>query len=481
MAAAAGRDVAYPLLCPVAGLPESDARESLRQAVEQVCSAPIRQPAAFRFRHALLAEAIYTTILPGEREELHARLAEELARAQAASPAELAPHWAAAGEAPEALVASIDCGPAGGGSLRPGGGARTPRAGLGVVGCRVRCVRARRHRPAPSCAPGQPSSPARREQRRGRSSSAHQAVDLVEEGDPLRAVRYYDRLSRYLHESGRTDAALSVVEHVTDLVPAEPPSAERARALAALAQGLMLAWRFDESLAICEQALAIARAVGAEAVEFRALVDLGRDLAYVGRARRGRRAALAGARARRGDGWSRRRPVRARRPHRRADDAGEAERVGTDRGTRPRGRPPYGIDSTVLVANVIEALLAAGEWDEADRESVAALRAITANFPYMLLMLRADLEVGRGDFDAARVAPRSRARHPARGPRAGDLRRLPRRAGSVGAAVDRGRPGGVRRPGDGELPPGRSAPRLVLRQGIARPRGAGSARARPPR
>ena len=36
------------------------------------------------FRHALLAEAIYATILPGEREELHARLAEELARSGAA-------------------------------------------------------------------------------------------------------------------------------------------------------------------------------------------------------------------------------------------------------------------------------------------------------------------------------------------------------------------------------------------------------------
>ena len=62
-----------------------------------------------------------------------------------------------------------------------------------------------------------------------------------------------------------------------------------------------------------------------------------------------------------------------------------------------------GIDSTVLVANSIEALLATGEWDEADRASAAAFRAITANFPYMLLMLRADLELGRGDFGAARA------------------------------------------------------------------------------
>ena len=69
---------------------------------------PSRRRGSFRFRHALLAEAIYATILPGEREELHARLAEELARSGAAGAAELAPHWAAAGRTAEALVASVE-------------------------------------------------------------------------------------------------------------------------------------------------------------------------------------------------------------------------------------------------------------------------------------------------------------------------------------------------------------------------------------
>jgi hypothetical protein len=63
----------------------------------------------------------------------------------------------------------------------------------------------------------------------------------------------------------------------------------------------------------------------------------------------------------------------------------------------------YGVDTTVLVANRIEALFATGDWDEADRLSAAALRAITASYPYMLLMLRADVELGRGRFDAARA------------------------------------------------------------------------------
>ena len=49
------------------------------------------------------------------------------------------------------------------------------------------------------------------------------------------------------------------------------------------------------------------------------------------------------------------------------------------------------------------ALLAIGDWDEADTLSAAALRAMTDNFPYVLLLFRADLKIGRGDFDAARA------------------------------------------------------------------------------
>ncbi len=108
LAAAAGRDVGYPLLRDTAGLSERDLRESLRRAVEHGVLVAEPSTSSFRFRHALLAEAIYATILPGERDELHARLAEALARSGTAGAAELAPHWAAAGRSSEALAASVD-------------------------------------------------------------------------------------------------------------------------------------------------------------------------------------------------------------------------------------------------------------------------------------------------------------------------------------------------------------------------------------
>src|SRR4029453_12881990 len=63
----------------------------------------VQATGSFRFRHALLAEAIHATILPGEREELHGRLAEELARSGGAAPAGLAPPSGAAARQAEAV------------------------------------------------------------------------------------------------------------------------------------------------------------------------------------------------------------------------------------------------------------------------------------------------------------------------------------------------------------------------------------------
>jgi DNA-binding CsgD family transcriptional regulator len=62
-----------------------------------------------------------------------------------------------------------------------------------------------------------------------------------------------------------------------------------------------------------------------------------------------------------------------------------------------------GMDRTTLLANQIEALLAVGEWDEADRVSAAALHAMTGNNPHHILFSRASVEIGRGELDAART------------------------------------------------------------------------------
>ncbi len=110
--AAAGRDTSYRLLAAVLPFDELVLAEALRQAVELDVLVSDQTTGTFRFRHELFSEAVYGTLLPGEREVVHERLARALAAEPELTPtgaraAELAQHWASAGRPVEALEASL--------------------------------------------------------------------------------------------------------------------------------------------------------------------------------------------------------------------------------------------------------------------------------------------------------------------------------------------------------------------------------------
>ena len=110
--AAAGRDVPYGLLKTVAHLSDQAIVDGLREAVDHHVLVADQDSRSFRFRHALFAEAVYATLLPGEREDLHARLADALTQnpslaASRAIAGELAQHWVAARKPVQALEASL--------------------------------------------------------------------------------------------------------------------------------------------------------------------------------------------------------------------------------------------------------------------------------------------------------------------------------------------------------------------------------------
>src|SRR4051794_15140162 len=383
--AAAGRDVGPSLLRPAD-------RESLRDAVDAGVLVADQMAGTFRFRHALLAEAIYETILPGEREELHGRLAEGLARGGAAA-AELAPHWAAAGRCEAAFAASIAA-------------AHDAEAVYGLAEALAHLERAIALWPEVPDAPDLADLCYRAAELAWHTGAApraaelvQQAIELVGDSDPPRTVRLLDGLGRYLHAAGQSDAGIAALERAVSLVPAEPPSAEFAQALATLGNGLISSWRFEESRRICAQALTAARAVGARYAEFLAVRGHGAALAYLGRGEEG----LA----------------QVKEALTLADDPATQELAYgtlTDVLTmlgRPRASAHVaataleklqrsGIDRTTLVANRIEALVAIGEWDEAAVVSAAALRAMTGNYSRYTLIYCATLETGRGDFRAAR-------------------------------------------------------------------------------
>ncbi|MEV0799966.1 AAA family ATPase [Kribbella sp. NPDC050281] len=399
-ASAAGREVGYSLLRAVAVMPEQDVRAALRQAVEHGVLVAEPATSSFRFRHALLAEAAYATLLPGEREEIHERLAEELARSGAAVPAELAPHWAAAGRAAEALAASVAA-------------AHEAVSVAGLAEARAHLERAISLWPAVANAADLAASDlggicswaAELASETGEAPRAvelaRRAIDLAGVRDRRQAALLQVRLGEYLHQIGSDLSGLAALERAVELAPAEPLP-DRAYVVASLAGGLMVAWRHAASVRLAEEALALARHAGAGKALVRALTVRGADLVYLGRTEEG------------------------------LSDLGEAlrlaeeigDRIGQDRvyvnmtdALTMLGRlresvqvgregleaiHRYGINSAVLVSNLIEALLVLGEWEEADALSMAALRSTMASFPYMLLMLRADLEVGRGEFVAAR-------------------------------------------------------------------------------
>jgi predicted ATPase len=73
--AAAGPGVAQPLLAAVADVDDVELLDGLREAVDQQVLAPEPGGEGYMFRHALVAEAVYGELLPGERVGLHAALA----------------------------------------------------------------------------------------------------------------------------------------------------------------------------------------------------------------------------------------------------------------------------------------------------------------------------------------------------------------------------------------------------------------------
>ena len=124
VAAVAGRRVDHGLLAKVAGMDEHDLLDGLRTAVASQVLVTSTSDAGgdgdYAFRHALLQEAAYDDLLPGER--LRAPPAPSPRRSPSAVPgsgaiaaghwAELAYHWSAARDDRRAFDASIRAGDA---------------------------------------------------------------------------------------------------------------------------------------------------------------------------------------------------------------------------------------------------------------------------------------------------------------------------------------------------------------------------------
>ncbi|WP_151476301.1 helix-turn-helix transcriptional regulator [Streptomyces albicerus] len=108
-AAVAGRRVEHDLLRDAVELPEEELESALREAVGRQLLVP-GEDDTYSFRHALIREAVYADLLPGERVRLHRAFARVLAGRghPAESAAERAHHSRESHDLADALAASLE-------------------------------------------------------------------------------------------------------------------------------------------------------------------------------------------------------------------------------------------------------------------------------------------------------------------------------------------------------------------------------------
>ncbi|MEV0370893.1 AAA family ATPase [Streptomyces sp. NPDC050636] len=112
IAAEGGSTVEHELLAAVCQMPEDDLIEALRAAVGSNTLVPTQDGTGYRFRHALVREAVVDDLLPGERTRLNRRYAQALEAAPSlvrsdVCAARLASYWYKAHDPAKALPAVL--------------------------------------------------------------------------------------------------------------------------------------------------------------------------------------------------------------------------------------------------------------------------------------------------------------------------------------------------------------------------------------
>lgn len=217
-ASVAGQRVPHDLLAAVSSLHGPDLEQALRVALDEHVLVRMGEH-DYAFRHALLGEAVYDDLLPGERLRLHTAYAEAIRnRVGGASPAALARHAYASHDLPTALQASIDA----------------ARQALEVGG---------------------PDEAARHFQT-ALEVYPHVSDDAVPPGVPDLA-RLVGEASAAIALSGHADRALALVASHLEQLPDDTAPESRARLLLALVEAALITETKVDILASTAEALAL--------------------------------------------------------------------------------------------------------------------------------------------------------------------------------------------------------------------------------
>ena len=285
---AAGRALDEVTISEVTGIEADPLHQALREAVaEQVLVAG--EDGRLSFRHALLREAMYDDLLPGERSELHeslARALEDRAGVEDDRGLELisaiAHHYATGGRQPAALRTTVQAALAARDVHAYGDAAelaeraldlwpRVPDAAAMIPLDHVEllCLAASAHRVAG-------------DETRAETLLRRALGDLDPDLHPRRYSELLEDLSRMEWSLNRGVDAVATAQRALALLPSDEVSPERSSLLVWLARTQHLRGRYRESLQEGRVALQAARAAGDRASESEILNTLGMSQIMLG-------------------------------------------------------------------------------------------------------------------------------------------------------------------------------------------------------
>ncbi|MFB9596916.1 AAA family ATPase [Saccharothrix longispora] len=275
IASVAGRSVRHELLRDVAAVDDVALDTALREAVQHHVLL-VDRAGGYAFRHALLREAVYGDLLPGERTRLHSAYADRTAAGGGrGAAAALAHHSLESHDLPRALRASVE-------AAQEAQAAGAPAEALRHL------ERAQELWPAVPEADRPPGVSELVLLRRaswaaGTSGHPERAVAFARTGttildgaDPETAAEMWRRFAQALQVlDGTEDEEFRAIEEAWRLVRDRPASPARARVLAVWAAALRHGREYARARERAGLAVADGRAAGAEAAVADALTTLG--------------------------------------------------------------------------------------------------------------------------------------------------------------------------------------------------------------
>jgi DNA-binding NarL/FixJ family response regulator len=402
LASVVGRTVPHDLLATL--VPQDDLDVAVRDLVDHG-QLVIVEPDAYAFRHALIHEALYRELLPGERRQAHAAVARsltahpELAMSQAA---ELAHHWDAAGQAEPALAAAV----------RAAAGASEGHAPAAAHAHFERALRRWPDVADPEAVTGIDHDTLLERAAEAASLAGHnqRAVELTRQRlaalrDPERVAHAYEQLSYQARSVGNWELARHASAETVRLLPSGSPARLRVEAWQMMLE--MLGARYLDAVARAERILPQASEDADDLVpRNRALTVLGTAHVMLGHvdegvgflARHREFGARTGVPRFVGVGY-----VNTAESLIWADRHDEALALARD-GIERAGELGFAIYLLPIVGNAVRALAELCRWDEALDTSADPDDPAADPFNWIFVDLpRAEVLLRRGDLAAAKA------------------------------------------------------------------------------